>query len=38
MDLMVLSVLADGANYDYLIQKQIREPGHGGGQLLVGTL
>ncbi len=35
---MVLSVLADGANYDYLIQKHIREPGHGGGQLLVGTL
>lgn len=38
MDLMVLSVLADGANYDYLIQKHIREPGHGGVQLLVGTL
>ena len=38
MDLMVLSVLADGANYDYLIQKHIREPGHGWVQLLVGTL
>jgi len=38
LDLMVLSVLADGANYGYLIQKHLRESSHGRGQLLAGTL
>jgi DNA-binding PadR family transcriptional regulator len=37
LDLMVLSVLADGAKYGYLIQKRLREAG-GGLEIQAGTL
>lgn len=38
LDLMVLSVLADGANYGYLIQKRVREAGGDMIKLQAGTL
>jgi len=38
LDLMVLSVLADGANYGYLIQKRVREAGGDLVKLQAGTL
>ncbi len=38
LDLMVLSVLADGANYGYLIQKRVRDAGGDMIKLQAGTL
>ncbi|MEZ6191107.1 MAG: helix-turn-helix transcriptional regulator [Phycisphaerales bacterium] len=38
LDLMVLSVLADGANYGYQIQKRVREAGGDMIKLQAGTL
>lgn len=38
LDLMVLSVLADGAKYGYLIQKRVREAGGDMVKLQAGTL
>ncbi len=38
LDLMVLSVLADGANYGYLIQKRVRDVGGDMIKLQAGTL
>lgn len=38
LDLMVLSVLADGANYGYLIQKRVREASAQTVKLEAGTL
>ncbi len=38
LDLMVLSVLADGAKYGYLIQKRIGDASDGGVRLQAGTL
>jgi PadR family transcriptional regulator, regulatory protein PadR len=38
LDLMVLSVLADGAKYGYLIQKRLREAGGEGLEIQAGTL
>jgi len=38
LDLMVLSVLADGAKYGYLIQKRLREAGGDGLEIQAGTL
>ena len=38
LDLMVLSVLADGAKYGYLIQSQIRDVSQGRVDLKAGTL
>ncbi len=38
LDLMVLSSLADGPKYGYLIQKQIREASAGRVRILAGSL
>ena len=38
LDTMVLSVLADGPKYGYLIQKQLREASRGQVQAQAGTL
>jgi PadR family transcriptional regulator, regulatory protein PadR len=38
LDLMILSVLADGAKYGYLIQKRIRESSGNLVRLQAGTL
>ena len=38
LDLMVLSVLADGPLYGYLIQKRVRDAGNGWVRLEAGTL
>ncbi len=38
LDLMVLSVLADGSKYGYLIQKRVREASDGTVKLQAGTL
>jgi PadR family transcriptional regulator PadR len=38
LDLMVLSVLAGGRKYGYLIQKQVREASQGRVDLAAGTL
>ena len=38
LDLMVLSVLADGAKYGYLLQNQIRDVSQGRVDLKAGTL
>jgi len=38
LDLMVLSVLADGAQYGYVIQKQIQQASTGQVKLPAGTL
>lgn len=38
LDLMVLSVLADGAKYGYLIQKRISDASRGDISLQTGTL
>lgn len=38
LDLMVLSVLADGANYGYFIQKRVREASGQTVKLEAGTL
>jgi len=38
LDTIVLSVLADGPKYGYLIQKQLREASHGQVQAQAGTL
>ena len=38
LDLMVLSVLADGAKYGYLIQKEIRQASDNQARMQAGTL
>jgi DNA-binding PadR family transcriptional regulator len=38
LDTMVLSVLADGPKYGYLIQKRLRDSSHGQVQAQAGTL
>ncbi len=38
LDLMVLSVLAEGSQYGYVIQKQLNEASHGKVKLPAGTL
>ena len=38
LDLMVLSVLADGSKYGYLIQREIREASGGAAEIKAGTL
>ena len=38
IDMMVLSVLADGSKYGYLIQNQLREVSRGRVELKAGTL
>ena len=38
LDLMVLSVLMDGSQYGYLIQKKIRDASGGRVELKAGTL
>jgi PadR family transcriptional regulator, regulatory protein PadR len=37
-DLMILSVLAGGKKYGYLIQKELRDVSHGRAELQAGTL
>ena len=38
LDLMVLSVLAEGPKYGYLVQRKLREAGGGGLEIQAGTL
>lgn len=38
LDLMVLSVLMDGAKYGYMIQKHLKQASQGRVELMAGTL